>query len=120
MDRDHAEVDAFLAKAWQVGSEMHVDRTAVYEEWLREQFERDGAARIEQVRVESFRLGSLLRKTQGRDRITRRTGRPDVRYRGVLVVREPDTFGGLLARGVGRHRAFGFGMLLLNPAPPGL
>jgi len=30
-------------------------------------------------------------------------------------VRDPTGFAALLARGVGRHRAFGFGMLLLRP-----
>jgi CRISPR system Cascade subunit CasE len=35
--------------------------------------------------------------------------------RGELTVADPDAFSALLARGVGRHRAFGYGMLLLRP-----
>ena len=35
---------------------------------------------------------------------------------GTLTVGDPDAFSRLLARGIGRHRAFGFGMLLLRPA----
>ena len=35
---------------------------------------------------------------------------------GQLRITDPDRFHALLARGVGRHRAFGFGMLLLRPA----
>jgi len=35
---------------------------------------------------------------------------------GVLQVRDSAAFAALLARGIGRHRAFGFGMLLLKPA----
>ncbi|WP_083761830.1 type I-E CRISPR-associated protein Cas6/Cse3/CasE [Alkalilimnicola ehrlichii MLHE-1] len=42
--------------------------------------------------------------------------RPDALVTGRLTVRDPDTFATLVARGVGRHRAFGFGMLLLRPA----
>jgi CRISPR system Cascade subunit CasE len=34
---------------------------------------------------------------------------------GILEVTGGEAFARLLARGVGRHRAFGFGMLLLKP-----
>ncbi|MCY4060014.1 MAG: type I-E CRISPR-associated protein Cas6/Cse3/CasE [Gammaproteobacteria bacterium] len=34
---------------------------------------------------------------------------------GVLVVRESDAFAQLVRRGVGRHRAYGYGMMLLRP-----
>ncbi|MFG1332515.1 type I-E CRISPR-associated protein Cas6/Cse3/CasE [Xanthobacter autotrophicus] len=34
---------------------------------------------------------------------------------GTLTVRDAQAFAALLARGVGRHRAFGYGMLLLSP-----
>jgi CRISPR system Cascade subunit CasE len=37
-------------------------------------------------------------------------------FNGVLEVTEPGTFASSLARGIGRHRAFGFGMLLLRQA----
>ena len=40
---------------------------------------------------------------------------PDVVMQGRLRVSDPQAFAQLLARGVGRHRAFGFGMLLLRP-----
>ena len=35
--------------------------------------------------------------------------------RGVLTITDPDAFAQLLARGVGRHRSYGYGMLLLRP-----
>lgn len=41
---------------------------------------------------------------------------PDALLRGCLRVLEPDAFAHLVARGVGRHRSFGFGMLLLSRA----
>jgi CRISPR system Cascade subunit CasE len=37
-------------------------------------------------------------------------------FDGALEVTEPGTFASSLTRGIGRHRAFGFGMLLLRPA----
>jgi CRISPR system Cascade subunit CasE len=57
-----------------------------------------------------------LRRTQGPNRRARPGLRkPDVTFRGMLEVVEPGAFEALLRRGVGRHRAFGFGMLLLRP-----
>ncbi len=41
---------------------------------------------------------------------------PDAVFTGLLQVRDSAAFAALLARGIGRHRAFGFGMLLLKPA----
>jgi CRISPR system Cascade subunit CasE len=40
---------------------------------------------------------------------------PDAVLAGTLTVADPAAFATLLARGVGRHAAFGFGMLLLSP-----
>ena len=63
-----------------------------------------------------FHLETLLRRTQGERRTARpRLRKPDVTMQGALTVRDPPQFDALLRRGVGRHRAFGFGMLLLRP-----
>lgn len=42
--------------------------------------------------------------------------RPNAVLTGTLRVTDADAFRALLARGIGRHRAFGFGMLLLRRA----
>lgn len=68
------------------------------------------------ARVDAFRFTRLL----ARDRSGSRTRSaavegPDALVTGTLVVTDPDAFAAGLARGVGRHRAFGFGMLLLTP-----
>ena len=34
---------------------------------------------------------------------------------GTLTIGDPDAFAAILSRGVGRHAAFGYGMLLLSP-----
>ena len=67
-----------------------------------------------------YRLLGVLRRTQadgapGGGRQPRVTMGPDVVMQGRLRVSDPQAFAQLLARGVGRHRAFGFGMLLLRP-----
>lgn len=111
-----AEVDAFLSRSWEVGRrEVAIDRGEVYREWLRQGFDR-GGAELRDARLTAFRQSRLLRRTQGARRTTRPTPRPDAVLRGELEVQDAAAFGALLSRGVGRHRAFGFGMLLLRPA----
>jgi CRISPR system Cascade subunit CasE len=119
MTRDRAEVDAFLARSWEVGPEVPLDRGEVYRAWLDEDLAKEGAAQVVEATMTNFQLGRLHRRTQGEDRKGHRTDRPDVTFEGVLEVRDPAAFALRLARGVGRHRAFGFGMLLLRPARQG-
>jgi CRISPR system Cascade subunit CasE len=84
-------------------------REKVYSDWLVSQFA--GAARLETVRMEHFRFVSQYRRG-----IKVKLQRPQVSVRGVLQIEDSDRFSDLLARGIGRHRAFGYGMLLLRPA----
>jgi CRISPR system Cascade subunit CasE len=46
---------------------------------------------------------------------TKKLDRPQALVKGVLNIADSDAFNRLLARGIGRHRAFGYGMLLLRP-----
>lgn len=118
MTRDRAEVDAFLARVWEVNDpEVALDREQVYREWLVEELAKEGAAKVLDASMTSFQLGHLRRRTQGKERKAREPQRPDVGFEGVLEVGDPEAFARRLERGVGRHRAFGFGMLLLRPAP---
>lgn len=116
------EVDAFLAACWQAnaaaegGARPPVDREQVYRDWLARELGRDGASALESARLVSFQRAPLTRRTQGEQRRSHRVERPDARLEGTLTVTDPAAFRTLLARGVGRHRAFGFGMLLLRPA----
>lgn len=113
--RKGAEVDAFLVRcAREAGSV--VDRGAVYREWLEAEIGRRDGARLVKVEVKAFQREKLLRRTQGEERSARTSERPDVRFAGALEVTDGAAFSALLARGIGRHRAFGFGMLLLRRA----
>jgi len=59
-----------------------------------------------------------VRRTSREDdrrRASRAIDGPDVTFTGTLEVTDSAAFSALLARGLGRHRAFGFGMLLLAP-----
>lgn len=114
--RKGAEVDAFLAKCWSVGDpKIQVDRDAVYRDWFSQQIIRHGGARLTEVKVQGFQIERLLRRTHGDDRHSKRCKRPEVIVSGILEVTEGEAFARLLRRGIGRHRSFGFGMLLLKP-----
>ncbi len=41
---------------------------------------------------------------------------PEAEFEGTLEVLDGTAFHAVLARGIGRHRAFGYGMLLVRPA----
>ena len=100
-----------------------IDRESAYRIWLAKEFSKNGAARLKHVKMKQFRRSRVLRKGQvdanvrGKRPIRTVEG-PDVVLQGSLLVDNPEAFNVLLARGVGRHRAFGFGCLLL--APPGV
>jgi CRISPR system Cascade subunit CasE len=69
-----------------------------------------------QISVVGFRRVKVLRHNRRRGHSNKKAvERPDVIFSGDLVIRNAKEFGVLLKRGVGRHRAFGFGMLLLRP-----
>lgn len=102
-------------------------RAACYLEWLDARL-RDAGASIARAprepvpslalgaRVEAFRLTRLMaRDRSGGGSRSRHPEGPDVAISGTLVVDDPDRFAAGLARGIGRFRAFGFGMLLLAP-----
>jgi CRISPR system Cascade subunit CasE len=116
------EIDVFLAAAISRRDEK-LDRGLVYTEWLKQELAKGGAS-IEPrgVKLVSVRRARLLRRgaADGEGhRPLRQTGKkgggPDLVMAGELTVSDPLTFHDHLARGIGRHRAFGFGMLLLRP-----
>lgn len=110
--RPGKEWDAFQLEASQYPKgEMPRGREAVYADWLSEQFARRGGARLESATLHSFQRTRALRKQH-----TRYSEGPDAVMRGVLTITDGDAFASLLAQGVGRHRAYGYGMLLLRPA----
>ena len=99
-----------------------VDRAKVYGDWLRAQVARHGGdTTIESVSMTSFVLDRVTRRgapregARGSSRKAAQSTRPNALLEGALTVGDPEAFVRLLARGVGRHRAFGFGMLLLRP-----
>lgn len=87
-------------------SELNAPRDQVYAQWLAERF--SNAAYIENVTMTSFERSRVLRGE-------RKSEGPDVTFQGELTVRESGRFGQILRSGIGRHKAYGYGMLLLRP-----
>lgn len=112
------ELDAFLARCTREPDRRH-DRQEVYREWLEAQLDRQGGARPVSISIEGYKRERLLRPTHRQKSRFHRVERPDVTFSGELEVIDEAGFGALVRRGVGRHRAFGFGMLLLQPARGG-
>ena len=111
---EEAELDAFQVKAetFPKGKMPH-SREEVYAQWLSEQLERHGGAKLD---VPLTRLVSFQRTRAVRKLHRRPSEGPDAVMQGNLTVTDPAKFAAMLARGIGRHRAYGYGMLLLRPA----
>ena len=121
-----AELDAFLLEALRRYS---VDRKgmaasdrsreAVYLDWLTERLAP--AARVDRAatKLVQYQRTLVTRPQHVRAGSDRRGDRglegPDATFHGTLTVTQPTAFADILLRGVGRHRAFGYGMLLLRP-----
>jgi CRISPR system Cascade subunit CasE len=111
-----AEMDVYLCHVWKNGKDL--DRGTVYERWASEQIEKaqpgqHPAAKVLEIKTRGFRRVKFVRRDRERSAIVKE--RPEAFLTGVLEIIDPPAFIDLIKRGLGRHRAFGFGMLLLKP-----
>lgn len=108
------ELDAFLHRAHGAAKGTPIQREDVYREWFASQLAHEsGACTLDEAKLVEFRRDPMRRRARdGAAKIER----PNALLEGTLTVGDPDAFSRLLTRGIGRHRAFGFGMLLLRPA----
>ena len=113
--RPNPERDAFQHEAMQHPERGGMTRTReqVYAEWLSGQIERKGGAALEMA---SVKLVSFQRTRARRKLRARHTEGPDAVMRGILTITSPSAFAATLGEGIGRHRSYGYGMLLLRPA----
>lgn len=112
-ETSRGERDVFLREALgRAEGEMAAmgrTREVVYRDWLAAQFDRHRGARLDAARLVHFQ------RTMVRRSGTAGSEGPEIVLHGDLTVTEPAAFGNLIARGIGRHRAYGYGMLLLRP-----
>jgi len=121
--RTHARsgaIDEIDVAPHRAQREPGIPREQAYLEWLGVQLARDGAAALMGARLHAFSRTRVARRTSadGNGRRWATVEGPDAWLRGRLKINDPVSFDALLRRGIGRHRAFGFGCLLI--APPGV
>lgn len=109
--RAGSELDAFLATALRnpdraATTEDGTSREGVYRDWLAHRL--GGAATVEHATLARFRRTVAARGGRAAEG-------PDAVLHGTLAIGEPGAFEDVLRRGVGRHKAYGYGMLLLRP-----
>ena len=93
------------------------NREQVYTDWLGRRLEESGGGKGgANLSKDSVKLVSFQRVRSFRHLHSRYVEGPDAVMRGILTVTDSDAFAALLAHGIGRHRAYGYGMLLLRPA----
>ncbi len=113
------ERDAFLAAVEKSSAEDgQLDRSTVYVQWLRDLLARQGGAELVDATVVRYQQLGVTRKGHKASAEGARGSRlvfgPDAVIAGQLRVADPQAFAQLLGQGVGRHRAFGFGLLMLR------
>ena len=110
--KPNAEYDAYRrALEKLMAGEAAPDREQVYCRWLERRLERQGGARLDWARLASFMELECERKNR-----TKPLRMPSAVLQGQLTVADSARFNDLLAQGIGRHKAYGYGMLLLKPA----
>ena len=111
--KDDEEKDVYLRALDNLGDAAPA-RSEVYRQWFLRHWE--GIADFEHVELQGMRARVPLvrRARNGANRLTH-VERPQALFAGNAVIRDAERFQALLARGIGRHRAFGFGMILLAP-----
>ncbi len=109
------ELDAFLVEVTRQRSENGVwasaesqSREIVYLAWLEERLGEAAQLNRHATRLSRFRRNRVSRGESGSEG-------PDATFHGLLRIENVDLFQNLLEHGLGRHRAYGYGMLLLRP-----
>lgn len=112
--KGNLEQDAYLSEARYLFPEnpkgMHeegITRADVYGKWLGERLGE--AAVLESFRIASFRRRKMVRSGSVFEG-------PEVVAQGTVQVKDPEEFRSLVHGGIGRGKAYGFGMFLLRPA----
>ena len=92
-----------------------LNRETVYCDWAKQRFARYSVD-VESIGLAGFRLAKQKRQTQTSKgkRAFRQIVRPQALLEGTVIIKDPVQFDLLLEKGMGRHCAFGYGMLLLD------
>jgi len=109
------ELDAFLSRVYEIDDKsVDIDREEIYRNWLKQQFENRGGAKLITAQMKRFSIERMSRRNHSSNRKLKTIQRPDVTLTGKLEVTDATAFEELLRRGIGRHKSFGFGMLKIR------
>ena len=116
-----SEIDVFVAAVLQESSEETADvdqpstarRETIYTDWIAERFGCAATIDPTRCRLMAFNRSRAVRGDR------RGPEGPDAILQGVLTVGNPGRFVERIRRGIGRHKAYGYGMVLLRPPSSG-
>ncbi len=110
------EKDLFLIRADTDNNDGQLNRETVYCDWAKQRFARYSVD-VDSIGLAGFRLAKQKRQTQTSKgkRAFHQIVRPQALLEGTVIIKDPEQFDLLLEKGMGRHCAFGYGMLLLRP-----
>ncbi len=120
--RRGAEVDAFEAACLRAHKQGEAplpseSRGQVYLDWFKALASRTGGFEVERARLDGQQWLRMWRRDHDpKGRKSHKLLRPEIYVSGLLSVTDQREFREVLRRGIGRHKAFGFGMLKLRPA----
>lgn len=111
------EKDVYLRSLDRLGDNAP-PRADVYRDWFIRQWNEKNGTVLYFEHVELLGMTSrsrLLRRTRNGGNRLRIVERPKALFAADVAIADGERFGEILGRGIGRHRAFGFGMVLLAP-----
>jgi CRISPR system Cascade subunit CasE len=112
------ELDVFVAAKRAADPDQKLDKVGIYADWARQQID-EAAAEVESLRIDGLESSDIVRRGRGNgSRAFARIPGHTITVVGTLRIADAGSFAALLARGLGRHRAFGYGMILLSPPEP--
>ena len=109
--RGKVEIDTYEHLQAQNGDGSNISQPEAYHRWLSTQMEQHGRATLLTSRVHSFEMTRVARQYARQS-----LPGPSAVMRGVIRVGDPCGFNNLIRRGLGRHRSYGYGLVLLRPA----
>ena len=118
--KDKVEKDAYLAHLERQPEPYEQsefgNRIEVYTNWATQLLGRQEGLDVQQVSIGGFKLEEFSRWNHEDKRQRRVMTRPVVELESRCLIRDSVEFSELLFRGLGRHRAFGLGMLKVGRA----
>lgn len=111
--KDEQEKDVYLRMLDKIGDQSP-SRTEVYRDWFLRQW--DGVVKFSRIDLVGMNSRSrLLRRSRNGNNRLLFVERPQALFTADAIIENGERFAEQISRGIGRHRAFGFGMVLLVP-----